>query len=209
MATSCHSARPLESLSNKNSDNKLPTVKLQTATMHNTVLVLILLLCSAVITSAQPAERKFQRYNYGKLSGKLTKRQEASPSFQAATGAPVILNDDGSMPVRKEIRELEKDKDTWTLYLLALEAMQNTDQTDPLSWYNIAGKPLFMSSLAVWFASFIDINEEFMAFLIGRHLRVTTSPSPMRTGASARTTLCSSFHGTALILPCTRLVVAK
>lgn len=46
----------------------------------------------------------------------------------------------GSLPVRREIRELEKDQDLWTLYLLGLDYMQASEQDDPLSWYKIMGR---------------------------------------------------------------------
>ncbi|KAI9739853.1 MAG: hypothetical protein M1818_004909 [Claussenomyces sp. TS43310] len=45
----------------------------------------------------------------------------------------------GSMPIRKEIRQLQQQNDTWTLYLLGLDWMQYSSQTDQLSWYQITG----------------------------------------------------------------------
>ncbi|KAI0553589.1 Di-copper centre-containing protein [Xylaria curta] len=46
---------------------------------------------------------------------------------------------DGQPQPRLEIRDLEKDKDQWNLYILALSWMQYTPQDSPFSWYQIAG----------------------------------------------------------------------
>ncbi|CAK7220176.1 hypothetical protein SBRCBS47491_004101 [Sporothrix bragantina] len=43
------------------------------------------------------------------------------------------------MPPRQEIRQMEKDTDLWTLYILGLNMMQYTDQSELLSYYQIAG----------------------------------------------------------------------
>jgi tyrosinase len=45
----------------------------------------------------------------------------------------------GTIPLRMEIRELEKSQAQWTLYILALSWMQYMNQTDPYSWYGLAG----------------------------------------------------------------------
>lgn len=46
---------------------------------------------------------------------------------------------DGSIPVRLEIRDLQKNADQWNLYLLGLTAFKNVDETSDLSYYGIAG----------------------------------------------------------------------
>ncbi|KAI9050620.1 hypothetical protein LZ554_005779 [Drepanopeziza brunnea f. sp. 'monogermtubi'] len=46
---------------------------------------------------------------------------------------------DGSVPVRLEIRQLQKNAKQWNLYLLGLEAFKNLDETKDLSYYGIAG----------------------------------------------------------------------
>ncbi|CAK7270823.1 hypothetical protein SEPCBS57363_004302 [Sporothrix epigloea] len=43
------------------------------------------------------------------------------------------------MPPRQEIRRMENDTDLWTLYILGLNMMQYTDQSNLLSYYQIAG----------------------------------------------------------------------
>lgn len=46
----------------------------------------------------------------------------------------------GHVPVRREIRDLKNAfPDQWSLYLLGLRAFHDTDQTDPLSAYQICG----------------------------------------------------------------------
>ena len=61
------------------------------------------------------------------------------------TGAYVITGvgsgrgNDGSVPFRQEIRTLQQDQDKWNLYLLGMSKMQSVEQTNKLSWYQIAG----------------------------------------------------------------------
>ncbi|KAH8602664.1 hypothetical protein B0O99DRAFT_647536 [Bisporella sp. PMI_857] len=66
----------------------------------------------------------------------LKKRQNAP--FYPVTGVHTGTWPDGSS-VRQEIRDLEKDTTTWTLYILALDLLQYTNQNEMLSWYQIAG----------------------------------------------------------------------
>lgn len=58
--------------------------------------------------------------------------------------APIVVGGlggtlNGTMPARKEIRRLEQNTDLWTLYILGLSLMQYTDQSQLLSYYQIAG----------------------------------------------------------------------
>ena len=57
------------------------------------------------------------------------------------TGAPGGVGSDGSVPLRREIRDLENnDKPMWNLYILALHRyMQDSDQSSQLSYYGVAG----------------------------------------------------------------------
>jgi len=45
----------------------------------------------------------------------------------------------GSVYPRQEIRTLAKNADQWNLYLLGMQAFQAVSQSDPLSYYQIAG----------------------------------------------------------------------
>ncbi|KUJ21549.1 Di-copper centre-containing protein [Mollisia scopiformis] len=57
------------------------------------------------------------------------------------TGAPkpAVTAIDGSVPLRLEIRNLQKNTDQWNLYLLGLDALKKLDQISDLSFYGIAG----------------------------------------------------------------------
>lgn len=92
----------------------------------DTILLLLLVWC--VGSSAG------QGYNYGFDISKLARR--GGPDPFVVTGMPRV---NGITPIRPEIRALQQDPDKWTLYILALSLMQYTDQTQPFSWYQIAG----------------------------------------------------------------------
>ncbi|TVY38862.1 Tyrosinase [Lachnellula subtilissima] len=61
--------------------------------------------------------------------------RQSSQNFYPVTGP----TSNGTVVVRQEIRELQKDSTLWTLYILALDFMQYTNQTEMLSWYQLAG----------------------------------------------------------------------
>ena len=46
---------------------------------------------------------------------------------------------DGAVHPRLEIRQLQQDADQWNIFLLALQRFQQTDQSDRLSYYQVAG----------------------------------------------------------------------
>jgi tyrosinase len=74
----------------------------------------------------------------------LEKRQFFNASGRIITTGPSGgVGADGILPVRKEVRELAREERAWSLYLLAMERMMVADQSDPLSWYQIAG--MFLS----------------------------------------------------------------
>ncbi|KAI1768268.1 Di-copper centre-containing protein [Hypoxylon sp. FL1150] len=75
------------------------------------------------------------RYDYGfNVDLRLQKREPLQSPI--VTGLPRV---NGSSPLRRDIRDLAKDEDGWTLYILALNWMQYTDQDSPFSWYQITG----------------------------------------------------------------------
>ena len=76
-------------------------------------------------------------YDYGIDRKTILKRQASN--FYAVTGVHTGSGQDGSAPIRQEIRKLKQDNTTWTLYILGLDMLQNTNQTEMLSWYQIAG----------------------------------------------------------------------
>lgn len=72
-------------------------------------------------------------YDYGFDVSRLVKRQEVPFVVRSLPSV------NGTWPVRQEVRQLEKNKEQWTLYILGLSMMQFLDQSEPLSWYQISG----------------------------------------------------------------------
>lgn len=106
------------------------------AAMVRPRLSLLLLLFLAYLPHALVLGQ-YTTYNYGFDVSRRVKRQlERHPVVVVKAG------DDREIHVRQEIRELEKDRDLWTLYILALSMMQYSDQSTPTSWYGITGLPL-------------------------------------------------------------------
>lgn len=84
-------------------------------------------------------------YDYGfDVTEGLKAKRASSSSIVVTTGMPLRSN--GSVPVRSEIRDLQQDTDKWSLYILALDLMQYTDQSDITSWFGISCE--FRSKLA-------------------------------------------------------------
>ena len=81
--------------------------------------------------------QKHSSYNYGGDRSTILKRQ--SSNFYAINGIQSGSGPNGSLPLRLEIRELEQESTMWTLYILGLDMLQYTNQTEMLSWYQIAG----------------------------------------------------------------------
>lgn len=101
------------------------------------LILLIICLCLAEGSSVARPHSTNARYNYGIDRSLIAKRQ--SINGIVVTG---ILNGNslnGSLPVRLEIRNLEKDQDVWTLYMLGLDLLQSIPQDEKLSWYQLAG----------------------------------------------------------------------
>lgn len=88
-------------------------------------------------TAPPSSQQPYPSYDYGADPPRLPKRQssESFPIIGVHTGSDV----NGSVPLRIEVRELEKDPVAWTLYILGLDMLQYTPQSDMLSWYQIAG----------------------------------------------------------------------
>ena len=97
-----------------------------------------LLLLSAFLAAACLASPPGRRqYNYGfDVHDPFQRREDDKHPIVA--DLPRV---NGSLPLRREIRDLEKDDDIWNLFILALSWMQYTDQSKWSSWYQIAGTP--------------------------------------------------------------------
>jgi tyrosinase len=74
-------------------------------------------------------------YDYGFSAESIFEKRQLNQSPVVRT-LPLV---DGVIPWRKEIRLLEKDNDSWNLFILGLNWMQYMEQHSKYSWYQIAG----------------------------------------------------------------------
>lgn len=75
-------------------------------------------------------------YDFGLDTANLTQHR-GNGSRILVEGLPVTVN--GSVPHRLDIRQMRNDPYQWDLFILALSMLQSVNQSDPLSWYQIAG----------------------------------------------------------------------
>lgn len=95
-------------------------------------LCILCILCCCIISLALG-----QSYNYGfDVTRAYNTKRQLGENLIITTGMPV---GSGPVPVRPNIRDLQKDPDKWALYILALDMMQWTDQSQPTSWFSITG----------------------------------------------------------------------
>ncbi|KAF5875638.1 putative tyrosinase protein [Botrytis fragariae] len=83
----------------------------------------------------RPHDNRSRGYDYGVDIGALLKRDVAP---MPTTGVS-FNSSNSSIPVRQEIRDLQKNADLWELYILGVSMMQTINQSDIRSWYQIAG----------------------------------------------------------------------
>lgn len=74
-------------------------------------------------------------YNFGFDIETLTRRQEGERIIVGRL--PFAAN--GSVPHRLDIRQMRDDPYKWNLFILSLSMFQSVKQSDPLSWYQVAG----------------------------------------------------------------------
>ncbi|POS84884.1 hypothetical protein EPUL_005609 [Erysiphe pulchra] len=79
----------------------------------------------------------FPSYDYGIISPLITARQ--IPTSFVTRGTFGGEGPNGSIPLRREVRDLEKDEDSWTLFILGMDQMQHVNQNERSSWYSLAG----------------------------------------------------------------------
>jgi tyrosinase len=78
-----------------------------------------------------------QSYDYGfDVARAFNTKRQLGGNIVVTTGMPVRS---GPVPVRPDVRDLQKDLEKWSLYILALDMMQWTDQSYPTSWFSISG----------------------------------------------------------------------
>jgi hypothetical protein len=87
----------------------------------------------------------------GAVTVKNAQRQAARYPVLGVRGLGV----DGPHP-RLEIRELERNKDQLNVYLLGLQRLQNTPQSDPLSYYQIAGEFSYVHTVSIYRSGAVD-----------------------------------------------------
>ncbi|KAG4436593.1 hypothetical protein IFR05_007913 [Cadophora sp. M221] len=94
--------------------------------------------CFPSLSVAPPSSKQtYPSYDYGADPPRLPKRQNTE--FFPITGVHTGTGVNGSVSLRIEVRDLQKDSVAWTLYILGLDLLQYTPQSDMLSWYQIAG----------------------------------------------------------------------
>jgi tyrosinase len=85
------------------------------------------------LTAAQAASNS----SYGSSCGAF----KADDSYFSVTG----VQGTGVHP-RQELREVQKDTETWNIFLQAFARFQAMDEAEKLSYYQVAGKSTFASS---------------------------------------------------------------
>jgi hypothetical protein len=78
-------------------------------------------------------------YDYGFDVRKFVKRQDDGPVVIAR-----LPDVNGSAGLRPNIRSI-RNTQTWHMYILAMDMMMWTDQGNPGSWYQVAGKSAIIS----------------------------------------------------------------
>lgn len=106
-------------------------------------LAATLLILRTTLALPTTPEQSYPFYDYGIDRNTILKQQTST--FYPITGTHTGSGPNGSTPLRLEVRELQKDPTTWTLYILGLDMLQYTPQTEMLSWYQIAGRLDFYS----------------------------------------------------------------
>ncbi|QIW96023.1 hypothetical protein AMS68_001541 [Peltaster fructicola] len=104
-----------------------------TARHRLTAVALTLLTLSSLSIASPTLLRHEVRILPEMLPNELQKRQDSGP-YTAVTG--IIGN--GSHP-RLEIRQLQQNTDQWNLFILGLDRFMKADETQKLSYYQIAG----------------------------------------------------------------------
>lgn len=65
---------------------------------------------------------------------------QAVSAFQITGATDGIDATTGARPFRYEINEFAQHGPAWDLFILALQRFQSTNETDPLSYFQVAGK---------------------------------------------------------------------
>lgn len=151
----------------------------------------------AALHYASPAEGKpLMNHMIQELAAPLQPRQQ---STFAVTGVTQF----GVQP-RIEIRQMQQDTDLWNIYIFGLVRMMQVNQSEQLSYYQIAGKSAASSS----FSSSPMLNMNSQVSMAGhtshgmacKRLRIPPGQGTVHTCPT------SSCPGTGHIWPCMRYV---
>ena len=106
------------------------------------LLPLCSLLLQVPFAIAAPTSNSIRHghYNYGDIKLRVREKRQSDDTPYIVTGVQTNLPTNGSMPIRLEVRQLQQNTAQWNLFLLALDKLQYTDQSELLSWYEVAGK---------------------------------------------------------------------
>jgi hypothetical protein len=110
---------------------------------------LLLLAFVALLHLAAPAAAPLLNHQIEEITRRddavhpLNRRQNTNSSGQNtnSSGFTIVTGIQNTSPQpRLEIRQLEKNVDQWNIYLLGMRRFMRTNQTEKLSYYQIAGK---------------------------------------------------------------------
>lgn len=107
--------------------------------MLRTPTTALLLVLSLIACRHVHATQTLGKYDFGvHAEAALHKRLEGPVQYPAYV-TPLPLFEDKPV-LRRELRELYRDKDAWALYILALNWVQYTPQDTQFSFYQLAGE---------------------------------------------------------------------
>lgn len=157
------------------------------------------------------------QYDYGfNVHARLSRRFYEKHNTGVNGQKPFVVSGlgghrNGTMPPRQEIRRMENDTDLWTLYILGLNMMQYTDQSNFLSYYQIAGtspRSLCFGSEFCYgtLAMFTDITIKASMVSLGSNGTALRRYQAAKTLATVPTFRSCFSPGIGRTWPCTRCV---
>lgn len=149
-------------------------------------MVAVMLLPTAVtLTAASPLMKHEVEELPSLIQPDLERRQSSGP-YTAVTGVTGF----GSQP-RLEIRQLEKNVDQFNLYILGLDRFMKADESQKLSYYQIAGTVCLH-----WLCLRADRFQEYMADLTFHGIMSDLSLTTLKVQDIVRMSRTSSCRGT-------------
>jgi len=103
-----------------------------------TLVVSFLLVLSLITCRHAHAIQTLGKYDFGAHTEATVRKRQEEPIQYPAYVTPLPLFED-KLVLRRELRELYRDQDAWTLYILALNWVAYTPQDNQFSFYQLAG----------------------------------------------------------------------